>query len=69
MREKYLEEMLVSTVIGGVAAQMVSSMLPYMQEAGIMTTVTFMVFWVLGVTITWHAISLAQWIRKWASEA
>lgn len=68
MREKYLEELLVSTIIGGVAAHLISGLLPYMQEAGIMTTVTFLVFWILGITVTWHTISLAQWIRKRASE-
>lgn len=68
MREKYLEELLISTVIGGVAAHLIGGLLPYMRDSDLMTTVVFLVFWILDTILVWHVISLAQWIRKWASE-
>ena len=69
MREKYLEELLISTVIGAIAAYLACILLPGMHRADVMSVVVFLVFWVLGITATWHVISLVQWIRKQAGHA
>ena len=64
MREKYLEELLISTIIGAVAAYLACILLPGMRLADVMSVVVFLVFWILGITLTWHVISLGQWIRR-----
>lgn len=64
MREKYLEELLISTAIGALAAHLACQILPYMQETGILAMIVYVIFWILGTTVTWHLICLAQWIKK-----
>ena len=64
MREKNLEEMLIATSIGALAAHEACAVLPYMQGPGIVTTIVFVIFWALGMTIAWHAISGLQMIKR-----
>lgn len=63
MREKYLEELLISTIIGALLAVLLCNTLPAIGR-GIDFLSLFVIFWIGATAWTWQAIAFGQWIRK-----
>lgn len=67
-REKYLEEALISVVVGTLIALLLIMTVPDLQRGAEMV-IYFMLYWLIGTVATWQVIDLAQMLKAGGNDA